>query len=268
MKSELINVRPDARKESNGCNGTLEREEWRDVVGYEGLYQVSSFGRVRSLDRVINNEEFNYSFLVKGQLRKLKLSRTGYPTVSLWIHGKPQHSQVHRLVAQAFLPNPDNLPQVNHRNEDKTANYPDNLEWCDAKYNNNYGTKTQRAASKNKGQKRTDVTRKKISQQKKAFLQAHPEFRTAKSEQMKRFYENNPEAKARQREYTRKQMRAIIQLDKSGNFIREWDSASGAGRTLGINISTIANCCAGRGRIKSYKGFIWKYKSDYEAGKQ
>lgn len=250
MKAELINVRPDARVKSNGCNGTLEREEWRDVKGYEGLYQVSSFGRVRSAQT--------------NQIRKLKTTRTGYIQIGLWNGGKRKDYAVHRLVMEAFVPNPHNLPQVNHRNEVKTSNYPDNMEWCTAHYNSNFGTKSKRGADKNRGQKRTSETCAKISEQRKRFFSEHPEARTEKSKQMRLHYANNPEARAKQREYTRKQMRPVVQLDKSGRFIREWDSASGAGHTLEISVSTIANCCAGRGRIKSYKGYIWKYKSDYE----
>ena len=112
-------------------------EEWRPVVGYEGLYEVSNIGRVRSLDRF-------YYRLHKGKVLSPTKDRYGYLTVTLNCNGKSKTIKIHRLVAQAFLPNPDNLPQVNHKDEDKTNNNVDNLEWCTAKYNVNFGTRQER----------------------------------------------------------------------------------------------------------------------------
>lgn len=110
-------------------------EEWRSIEGYEGLYEVSSYGRVRSLDRYeINN--LGYKRLLKGKILSPGIKKDGYFIVSL----KNKNFRVHRLVAQAFIPNPEGLPQVNHKDEDKSNNNVDNLEWCDSKYNNNYGT--------------------------------------------------------------------------------------------------------------------------------
>ena len=112
-------------------------EEWRTIVGYEGQYEVSSYGRVRSLDRF-------YYRLHKGKVLSPTKDRYGYLTVTLNCNGKSKTIKIHRLVAQAFLPNPDNLPQINHLDEDKTNNRVDNLEWCDPKYNMNYGTRQER----------------------------------------------------------------------------------------------------------------------------
>lgn len=112
-------------------------EEWRPVVGYEGLYEVSSYGRVRSLDRYCYR-------LQKGKVLSPAKDRYGYLTVTLNCNGKSKTIKIHRLVAQAFLPNPDNLPQVNHKDENKINNIVYNLEWCDAKYNNNFGTRQER----------------------------------------------------------------------------------------------------------------------------
>ena len=112
-------------------------EEWRPVVGYEGLYEVSSYGRVRSLDRF-------YYRLHKGKVLSPTKDRYGYLTVTLNCNGKSKTIKIHRLVAQAFIENPDNLPQVNHKDEVKSNNCVDNLEWCSAKYNNNFGTRQER----------------------------------------------------------------------------------------------------------------------------
>ena len=113
-------------------------EIWKDIEGYENLYQVSNLGRVKSL---------NYNHTGKEKIMKAKKDK-GYLRVQLYKDGKPKFYSVHRLVATSFLPNPNNLSQVNHIDEDKSNNIVDNLEWCSAKYNSNYGTRIQRIVEK------------------------------------------------------------------------------------------------------------------------
>lgn len=108
-------------------------EEWKNVIGYEGLYEVSNKGNVRNVR--------------SNKLLKLSKNCYGYIQVHLYKNGIRTGLKVHRLVAQAFIPNPDNFPQVNHKDEDKTNNNVENLEWCDAKYNMNYGHRTENAIS-------------------------------------------------------------------------------------------------------------------------
>ena len=115
-------------------------EVWKDISGYEGIYQVSSFGRVRSLP--VKSKSRYY----KGEILTLMTDKTGYSLVNL----SRKSYKVHRLVATTFLENPDNLPCVNHKDEDKTNNKVDNLEWCTYAYNNNYGTRNKRI-SQNEG---------------------------------------------------------------------------------------------------------------------
>ena len=107
-------------------------EEFRAVKGYEGLYEVSNYGRVRSLK---NGKE---------RILKGAINCDGYLYVDLCKNSRHLKYYIHRLVAIAAIPNPYGLPQVNHINEDKQSNVVTNLEWCDAKYNVNYGTATQR----------------------------------------------------------------------------------------------------------------------------
>ena len=114
----------------------MTEEIWRPIVGYEGLYEVSSYGRVRSLDRYDNKNHFR-----KGLIMKQNNDGRGYMSVILCLNGKIKKYLVHRLVAQAFIPNPDNLPEVNHKDENPENNSVTNLEWCDHSYNINYGTR-------------------------------------------------------------------------------------------------------------------------------
>ena len=120
-------------------------EIWRPVVGYEGLYEVSNTGRVRSLDRYVKGKGYR---LHKGKVLSPIKNKDGYLTVNLCCNGKIQHKTIHRLVIQTFIPNPDNLPEVNHLDEDKTNNSVDNLEWCTCSYNNNYGTLRERISKR------------------------------------------------------------------------------------------------------------------------
>ena len=113
-----------------------DEEIWCPIKGYENIYEVSDKGRVKSL-------KFG-----KERILKLGITTDGYLMVKLLKNGEMKPYRVHRLVAQTFIPNPDNLPQVNHIDENPSNNKVENLEWCDAKYNNNYGTHNQRMAEK------------------------------------------------------------------------------------------------------------------------
>lgn len=122
----------------------MNNEIWRPVVGYEGLYEVSNFGRVKSLGNTLKCSRF------KGivTIMKQEVSNFGYYRVSLRKDRKYKHWGVHRLVAIAFLPNPDNLPIINHKDCNPKNNNVDNLEWCTQKYNVNYAdAKKKQAAS-------------------------------------------------------------------------------------------------------------------------
>lgn len=106
----------------------MENEIWKDVVGYEGLYQVSNLGRVKSLARTVIRSNGVPLYCKEKVLKTAKIS--GYPLVDLRKKGNRKVIQVHRLICLAFLPNPENKPQVNHKNGVKTDNRLENLEWA------------------------------------------------------------------------------------------------------------------------------------------
>lgn len=108
--------------------------ELRDIKGYEGKYMISDQGQVWS----------NYK---KGFLKSTERS-CGYLCVNLYKNGKPTNFSIHRLVAEAFIPNPNDLPIINHKDENKQNNNVDNLEWCNYSYNNSYGSKIEKVNQK------------------------------------------------------------------------------------------------------------------------
>ena len=107
---------------------------WKDIYGYKGKYQISDSGVVKSY----------HGKDPQGKILSPKIDKDGYHIVCLHIEGKAKYFRVHRLVAEAFIPNLEGLSQVNHIDENKSNNTVKNLEWCDCKYNNTYGTKIER----------------------------------------------------------------------------------------------------------------------------
>lgn len=113
----------------------MKKEIWKPVVNFESLYEVSNLGRVYSIrtDKIL-----------KPRIHDSHKNGDGYHRVHLCVNGKKYDYFVHRLVAEAFIPNPYGYTQINHRDEDKTNNDVSNLEWCDCNYNCNYGTRNIR----------------------------------------------------------------------------------------------------------------------------
>lgn len=134
----LVNMNADTHMEvlHFDCDLTLQ-EQWIPIRGYENLYEVSSFGNVKSIKR--------------GILLKPYTHKNGYRSVSLWYKNKKKNKLIHRLVAEAFLPNPNNMEEVNHKDENKANNRLDNLEWCSHLYNMNYGHIKEKLSVSNKG---------------------------------------------------------------------------------------------------------------------
>ena len=121
-----------------------DSEVWKDIVGYEGLYKVSDKGNIYSVER-IGSQGNKWG----GITLKPAITRTGYLQVQLYKNGIMERNYVHRIVAEAFITNPNNHPEINHIDEVKANNNVKNLEWCTKKYNINHGTRNERSAQAN-----------------------------------------------------------------------------------------------------------------------
>ena len=121
----------------------------KPIPGYEGLYEVDECGRIFSSKT--------------GEQKKQRVSDKGYKVVSLYKDGGYKNVKVHRAVAMAFIENPNNLPVINHKDEDKTNNFVENLEWCTPAYNTAYGTARDRQAKKLRGKNRPDYVKLNMS---------------------------------------------------------------------------------------------------------
>lgn len=128
-------------------------EEWKAIKGYEGIYEVSNTGRVKRISHYSNYKGSGTKRLLKEKMKVIGRDKYGYSIVSLYKGKKMKMCKVHRLVAEAFVPNQLNLTQVNHKDENKNNNNASNLEWCNCLYNNNYGTRNNKISKSKKGHK-------------------------------------------------------------------------------------------------------------------
>ena len=196
-------------------------EIWKTAISdgevYEGLYKVSNLGRILSL---------NYRNTGKAELMTPFEDTGGYLRVQFWKNGEYKTCKVHRLVAETFLPNPENKPQVNHKIEGKKGKKINmvifntdgsvnkertTIEWVTAKENCNYGTRNERCA--------------------KAISKAMTNGKLSKP---------------------------VLQFTLDGEFLREWPSTREIERQLGFDSSAVGRCCLGK--QKTSYGYIWKYK--------
>jgi len=197
--------------------GENMEEIWKDVQGYEGLYQVSNHGRIKSLPRLDSMGRQKGGLVLKPKSRK-----DGYKRINLYYKGKMETYLVHRIVANAFIPNPYVKPQVNHIDEDKSNNKVNNLVWMTAKENINYGSCIERSV-KNRDQKSIakKVDHKAIG---KNIRYIHS--------------------------------KKVVSIDKDGNKCL-YDSLTDASNATGLWRQNIGKCC--KNIYKTSGGFHWKF---------
>lgn len=182
-------------------------EIWKPIKDWENIYEVSNYGRVRRItyDSPIYHTAGELPYYIKKRYDK-----DGYVRYALCYRGKIKQAFAHRLVAEAFIENPNNYPVINHIDCDIKNNCVTNLEWCTIKYNNNYI--------------------KKMGRTNYAYGNKHSSSKK------------------------------VLQFDKQGNFIKEYESSGHASRELGITSSQIRSCCNPNSRTKSVHSYIFKYK--------
>ena len=199
------------------------KEIWEDIEGYEGLYQVSNYGNVKSQQRLRWNGKG--WCIQKECIMSQRINTSGYKIVVLCKDGVKRVKIVHRLVAYAFIPNLNNFPEVNHKNEIKTDNRAENLEWCTKIYNQNYGTKKIR----------TQITRKKLNSEWNALMKKN-------------------------KNHSYGAEKPVLCYLKDGTFVNRFRSLSVAAQSIGDCTSHIADCC--NGRRKSVRGYNWRHEDN------
>ena len=242
-------------------------EEWKTIPNYEE-YQVSTYGRVKRLAYYKNvcggSKQYCKERILKPQCRKL-----GYLAVSLSKNSVVKSFLVHRLVAIVFIPNPNDFPQVNHKDENTSNNHVENLEWCNQKYNSNYGTSKQRIASKLKN----GIFSKSVEQYDKrgTFINEFPSAMEASRHlginvsgiisccngNKKYTTCGDFQWKYKDSDKEIKNIEVIIkQFDKDNKYISEYNSIVEAARVTKVSRTAISNCLLGLS--KTAGGFIWK----------
>jgi len=200
----------------------MENEIWRPVVGYEGLYEISSLGRVKRLSR-IGTDSMGRKMPYKEKIFKNRISKqTGYPSVNLSKNGVVKTICVHKLIADAFIPNPNNLPCINHKDENRANSVLSNLERCSYKYNMMYGSAPER---------------------RRKSLQA--------------FFEKN--RKISSKLYGRSTI--VYQYTLDGNLVNVFQGGTTeVEEKLGFSADGVGDCC--RHKNHSAYGFVWRYEGD------
>lgn len=196
-------------------------EIWKDVKGYEGLYKISNYGRVKSIKRKVKNK--NGFRIVDEKILKPIINNKGYYIYGLSKQGKINILLLHRLIGEHFIENKNNYPCINHIDGNKLNNKISNLEWCTYEHN--------------------------IKEAFRLNLNVYTYHTNFKHDYWKGKYgaEHNCS-------------KSVIQYDKNGKIIKEWESIKIASNKTNVNYYSISNNC--RGKQKSAGGFVWKFKEE------
>lgn len=216
----------------------MDTEVWKPIKGYEGWYEVSSLGNVRSI--AVRRSIWGKVHVIN-RIRNMSLimGSQGYLRVVLSNNKDKKCVYVHRLVAEAFIPNPKEYPQVNHKDENKCNNCVENLEWCDEKYNSNYGTGRDRMS--------------KALKERYATM-GHPWEGRKHSEDTKRKIRDNHVGRQVGKDNPNHKPVYCVELD------RTFWGAKEAHDVLGVNAECICKCC--KGKRETSGGYHWMYEKD------
>lgn len=241
----------------------MENEVWKDIKGFEGRYQVSNMGRVRSLDRWNFGEHPRF---FKGMMRKPSPNNNGYLRISLGDgHGNYKHYQMHRLVALHFVPGYKEGLVVNHINEIKTDNRAENLEWCTYQYNLNY---SDIIAWKRKPLYQYDLDGNFIkkfkcghqAEQELGFTIVHAIYESKRGYTHGFLFSQEPHTKEYWNKVTKENKgwtRRVAQCDDNGNEIARFNTVTGAAKAMNVTVQCISNCC--RGKTIHAAGYRWRF---------
>lgn len=252
-----------------------ETEEWRDIKGYEGYYQVSNMGRVKSLERKIKRSRCGDA-TIKSKILKLWDTKDYYPYAHLCVCNKRKLIKIHRVIAETFIPNPENKPCINHINGKKNDNRVENLEWCTYSENNFHAFRmglnnnAKGEMSVNSKLKDDDIIEIKRLYfiEKKSLLEVSLKYGVCKGtideiircrnwKQIKTPYDHllgTPENSRSARN-----SKPILQLSEDGEILKEYKSQIEASSQTRINNGRIRYAL--RNPMKSTNGFRWKYKT-------
>ena len=251
----------------------IMNDEWKHVVGYEGRYKVSSSGIIISIQRTVSNGPTT-SRVVDGCTLSQQNNGKGYYTVNLSKNGRAKKEYVHRIVAKAFLDNPNSYKEVNHKDENKQNNSVSNLEWCTSSYNKRYGSFIERIiTSRNKSKKGgyekpvykydrngslldeyksiADASRKTGISEENIRSAIKGKSKSAHGFQWSRTKHNKIHP------YKNEKMVKVTLCTADGKYIKTYNSASAAAKDTDCDISKIVACC--RGNRKSTRGLYFRY---------
>lgn len=237
------------------------KEIWKDIKGYEGLYQVSNLGFVKSFDRFVSNG------IKRGKILRNKVNDSGYVVIILvGYDNKKKSHYLHRIVAETFIPNPQNLPVINHKDENKLNNHVSNLEWCTQKENINYGSSIKR---------RIENQSYRVSQYSLSgdFIASYSSAHEIEDKLGYNYqsiqnccrheynqsygyiwrYFDDPAIKPKTNHPTARSVAAYADNNK---LVKVYDCIADAAKEHKINRNTLSRCCKNE---TFYKGFYWKF---------
>lgn len=262
----------------------FEGEIWKDIAGFKGVYQVSNYGRIKALDRYITNCR-GVKYFCKGKIISPWKNTGGYCRYFLYKNNTKVCIIAHRLVAELFVPNPNNLPIVNHKDENPSNNCFWNLEWCTHTYNMNYGTAPLRKKRKmlNRPDESRTIYQFTLSGE---LVNTYPSANEAErqtgikatnilsvcgnkrsssaggfiwSQSNNKDDINDKINRKKDKAYSYAQKR-VVRYTKNGVYIDEFPSISAAAKTLGIHKDTISRVCKNKGYYKTAGGYMFKFK--------